>query len=82
MEDDQRLNTLVHEGDALRFSVYHCKKPENRCIAVLRLRHCNDVLCEQSNREISFPVHCTLPKWIGPLLRNVVSMRQTEMNQC
>ena len=31
MEDDQRLNTLVHEGDALRFSVYHCKKPENRC---------------------------------------------------
>ena len=33
MEDDQRLNTLVHEGDALRFSVYHCKKPENRCIS-------------------------------------------------
>ena len=32
MEDDQRLNTLVHEGDALRFSVYYCKKPENRCI--------------------------------------------------
>ena len=31
MEDDQRLNTLVHEGDALRFSVYYCKKPENRC---------------------------------------------------
>ena len=31
MEDDQRPNTLVHEGDALRFSVYHCKKPENRC---------------------------------------------------
>ena len=33
MEDDQRLNTLVHEGDALRFSVYYCKKPENRCTA-------------------------------------------------
>ena len=32
MEDDQRLNTLVHEDDALRFSVDHCKKPENRCI--------------------------------------------------
>ena len=32
MEDDQRLNTLVHEGDALRFLVDHCKKPENRCM--------------------------------------------------
>ena len=31
VEDDQRLNTLVHEGDALRFSVDHCKKPENCC---------------------------------------------------
>ena len=42
MEDDQRLNTLVHEGDALRFSiarslkitvdwifVLDCKKPQN-----------------------------------------------------
>ena len=40
MEDDQRLNTLVHEGDALRFSVYHCKKPENRCNQVVPLSHC------------------------------------------
>ena len=44
MEDDQRLNTLVHEGDALQFSiarslkitvdwifVLDCKKPENHC---------------------------------------------------
>ena len=26
MEDDQRLNTLVHEGDILHFSLQHCKK--------------------------------------------------------
>ena len=25
MEDDQRLNTLVHEGDTLHFSLQHCK---------------------------------------------------------
>ena len=26
MEDDQRLNTLVHEGDILHFSPQHCKR--------------------------------------------------------
>ena len=26
MEDDQRLNTLVHEGDTLHFLLQHCKK--------------------------------------------------------
>ena len=26
IEDDQRLNTLVHEGDTLHFSFQHCKK--------------------------------------------------------
>ena len=25
MEDDQRLYTLVYEGDALHFSLQHCK---------------------------------------------------------
>ena len=29
MEDDQRLNTLVHEGDTLQFSLQHSKKPES-----------------------------------------------------
>ena len=24
----------MYEGDALRFSVYHCKKPENRCSSI------------------------------------------------
>ena len=53
MEDDQRLNTLVHEGDALRFSVYHCKKPENRCnhesrMPCLTASNCN-VICVQAS---------------------------------
>ena len=26
MEDDQRLNTLVHEGDAQHYILLHCKK--------------------------------------------------------
>ena len=26
MEDDQRLNTLVHEGDTPHFPLRHCKK--------------------------------------------------------
>ena len=25
MEDNQRLNTLVHEGDTVHFSLEHCK---------------------------------------------------------
>ena len=28
MEDDQRLNTLVHEGDTLHFSLQHCLWPD------------------------------------------------------
>ena len=31
MEDDQRLNTLVHEGDTLHLSLQHCKKTVNQC---------------------------------------------------
>ena len=34
MEDDQRLNTLVHEGDTLHYSLQHCKKTVNHNFSV------------------------------------------------
>ena len=38
MEDDQRLNTLVHEGDTLRSLLQHCKKREIHCFNVLAVQ--------------------------------------------
>ena len=37
MEDDQRLNTLVHEGDTLYLSLQHCKMTANRILLKLVL---------------------------------------------
>ena len=48
MEDDQRLDTLVHESDALRFSVYHCKRSLK--IAVFTILH--SMLCLPSVRQL------------------------------
>ena len=37
MEDDQRLNTLVHEGDTLHFSLLRNKNMDNRCSILLKI---------------------------------------------
>ena len=43
MEDDQRLNTLVHKGDALHFMLQQCcKKTENPCTFTIILSSSQD----------------------------------------
>ena len=60
MEDDQRLNTLVHEGDALHFSLQHCKKTENRCIT-----HCSVIRHDRTRMNYNsfkiFPTTTDVP---------------------